>query len=136
MLSLDDPNWRELRHAYGSAADIPDLLRAVARSTAPKRDHEDEPWFSIWSSLCHQGDVYTASYAAVPHIVEIASTAKPPIDFGFFALPAAIEIARRNGRGPDIPEQYEADYTQAVQRLMENASLYRNEPWDQSMFLC
>lgn len=84
MLSLDDPRWRELRHAYGNAADVPDLLRALALSTGPKEGYRDEPWFSLWSSLCHQGDVYTASYIAVPHIVQIASEATEPVDFSFF----------------------------------------------------
>jgi hypothetical protein len=135
MLPLDDPRWKELQHAYGDAADVPDMLRALASSTGPKTGCQDEPWFSLWSSLCHQGDVYTASYAAVPHIVKIASKAKAPIDFSFFQLPAAIEIARRTGRGPDIPEVYVDDYHRAVASLLENASLHRYEPWDQSMLL-
>jgi hypothetical protein len=32
MLSLDSPRWRELQHAYGSAADIPP---ALARTRIP-----------------------------------------------------------------------------------------------------
>jgi hypothetical protein len=135
MLSLDDPRWIELRHAYGNAADVPDLIRALALSTAPKEGYRDEPWFSLWSSLCHQGDVYTASYAATPHIVQIASEAKEPIDFSFFQLPAAVEVARRTGRGPDIPETLANDYHLAIARLTENVSLHRKEAWDQSMLL-
>jgi hypothetical protein len=134
MLALDDPRWKELQHAYGAAADVPDMLRALASSTGPKGG-QDEPWFSLWSSLCHQGDVYTASYAAVHHIVQIASEAKSPVDFSFFQLPAAIEVARRSGRGPVIPEPYVDDYNRAIARLMDNASFHRNEPWDQSMLL-
>jgi hypothetical protein len=29
MLSLDSAEWAGLKHAYGSAADIPDLLRQL-----------------------------------------------------------------------------------------------------------
>lgn len=125
----------ELRHAYGGAADVPDLLRALASSTGPKADYRDEPWFSLWSSLCHQGDVYTASYVAVPHIVKIASEAKEPVDFAFFLLPAAVEVARQTGRGPDIPDADAGDYHRAIAQLVENVSLHRNEAWDQSMLL-
>lgn len=135
MLSLDDPRWSELRHAYGDAANVPDLLRALASSPGPKANHMDEPWFSLWSSLCHQGDVYTASYAAVPHIVHMASQVREPVDFAFFQLPAAVEVARRTGRGPDIPKPYADDYHRAIAQLVENVSLHRNEPWDQSMLL-
>lgn len=135
MLSLDDPRWSELRHAYGDAADVPQLLRTLASSTGPKAGYQDEPWFSLWSSLCHQGDVYTASYAAVPHLVQIASEVKEPIDFSFFQLPTAIEVARRTGHGPDIPEALADDYHRAIGQLIENVSLHRNEAWDQSMLL-
>jgi hypothetical protein len=135
MLPLDDPLWKDLQHAYGAATDIPDILRTLALSTGPKEGYGDEPWFSLWSSLCHQGDVYTASYVAVPHIVQIASETKAPVDFSFFQLPAAIEVARQTGRGPDIPKAFADEYHSAIARLMENASLHRNEPWDQSMLL-
>ncbi len=135
MLSLDDPRWGELRHAYGPAGNVPDLLRALASSTAPKSSYKDEPWFTLWSSLCHQGDVYTASYAAVPHIVRIAGEVKGPVDFAFFQLPTAIEVARQTGRGPDIPEAYADDYHRAIFQLVENVSLHRAEAWDRSMLL-
>src|SRR2546426_5104183 len=34
---------------------------------------------SLWSALCHQGDVYTASYAALPELVKIASDLEPGV---------------------------------------------------------
>jgi len=72
MLDLMSPRWKELSHAYGPARDIPDLLKQL-KTAPPKKDYRSEPWFSRWSALCHQGDVYTASYAAVPHIVAVGS---------------------------------------------------------------
>ena len=135
MLGLDDPRWEELQHAYGIATDVPDMLRALASSTEPTASYQAEPWFSLWSSPCHQGDVYTASYVAVPHIVQITSEAKGPVDFSFFQLPAAIEVARQTGRGPGIPEAYADDYHRAIARLMETVSLHRDDPWDRSMLL-
>ncbi|QND47158.1 hypothetical protein HB780_15660 [Rhizobium lusitanum] len=83
MLELDDPQWRELQHAYGNASNIPALLRALASSTGLKKGYTDEPWFTLWSSLCHQGDAYTASYAAIPHVVQIAMSTRTPVDFSF-----------------------------------------------------
>jgi hypothetical protein len=135
MLELDDPRWGRLRHAYGDALDIPVLLRALGLSTGPKKGYQDEPWFSLWSSLCHQGDVYTASYAAVPHIVRIAGETGTPVDSSFFQLPAAIEVARKTGHGPEIPEAIAGEYHRALARLAENVSIHRNYPWDQSMLL-
>jgi hypothetical protein len=134
MLPLDDPSWPGLNHAYGSAADIPELLRALASSPAPS-GAEEEPWFSLWSSLCHQGDVYEASYAAVPHIVEIASNVPGPIDFSFFHLPAAIEIGRHNRRGPAVPAHLEAAYYAAIKRLTECVCLHLKKDADRDMLL-
>lgn len=135
MLSLDDPRWNELQHAYGRAGNVPDLLRTLASSTGPNARVQDEPWFSLWSNLCHQGDVDTASYAAVPHVVHIASQAAEPVDFGFFQLPTAIEFARQTGGGPEIPPFLAEDYHDAIQQLTDNVSLHRHHPWDQSMLL-
>lgn len=61
-------------------------------------------------AFCHQGDVYDASCAALPYIVEIACNAKEPVDFRFFQLPTAIEIAggprKRSANSPDLDEAY------------------------------
>ncbi|CAN5309681.1 hypothetical protein BH10PSE12_BH10PSE12_00120 [soil metagenome] len=135
MLLLDDPRWLQLQHAYGPAGDIPPLLRALELSPGPAEDHEAEAWFSLWSSLCHQGDVYAASYAAVPHIVRIASATVSPIAFSFFLLPAAIEVARRAGRGPEISAECASSYHRAIVSLGDCVSVHRDEPWDQSMLL-
>lgn len=75
MLELDSPRWKKLKHAYGKASDIPALLERL-KTAPPPADWQSEPWFSLWSALCHQHDVYTASYAALPHIAAIAA-AKP-----------------------------------------------------------
>lgn len=105
MLSLDSLAWRQLNHAYGPATDTPQLIEQLALNAGPKADYQAEPWFTLWSSLCHQGDVYSASYAAVPHLVRICLDARGPIDFGFFLMPACVEIARVGGRGPEMPQQ-------------------------------
>jgi hypothetical protein len=135
MLDLDDPRWSALRHAYGDAGDVPGLLRAAAASPGPMEDHEAEPWCSLWSSLCHQGEASTASYAAVPHLVRIASEVTGPIDFSFLALPADVEIARRTGLGPDVPEDLAEAYHVAIASLVDVVALHRNEVWDESMLL-
>lgn len=135
VIKLEDPRWNELSHAYGSAADIPALLRQLAGVKGLKTRYDSEPWFTLWSSLCHQGDVYDASYAAVPHIVEIACSAKGPIDFSFFQLPAAIEIALCNGKGPAVPADLTDAYRGAVSNLAECVALHRHDEWDEATLL-
>lgn len=96
MLDLNSPRWGELDHAYGKASDIPNLLRQL-EANPDVGDESHEPWHTLWGSLCHQTTVYPASYAAVPHLVRIASLAKDPPPVDYFILPAMIE------RGRDVP---------------------------------
>jgi hypothetical protein len=130
MLALESAEWQELGHAYGPASDIPDLLRRLAQDTGPKTGFQEEPWHSLWSSLCHQGDVYAASYAAIPHIVDIALGTTLQMDLSFFLLPTCVEIARAKGRGPGIPPALELAYRRALRRLLECAIRHTREDWD------
>ncbi len=60
---------------------------------------------------------------------------KEPIDFGFFQLPVAIEIARANGNGPDISADMADAYEDAVSRLTECVALHGHEEWDEPTLL-
>lgn len=67
---LDQMDWSRLRHAYGSAEDIPALLRDLAspvEKTAAEAEQE------LWSSIVHQGTVYTATAAAVPFLARLVA---------------------------------------------------------------
>jgi hypothetical protein len=132
-LPLDSQDWNRLRHAYGSASDIPGLLRQLARASQPSSGPNHEPWYSLWSSLCHQDNVYEASYAALPHIVAIAIETAGPVDFSFFLLPASIDISRARGRGPVVPDFLAAGYKAGLQGLHDCAFRHRGEAWDDTM---
>lgn len=134
-LALDDPRWGDIRHCYGPAEDIPNFLRELAAVPGPQADTWAEPWFTLWSSLCHQDDVSPASYAAVPHLVRIAIEATGPVDFSFLLLPASIEVARAAGRGPAVPDFLVAAYERALAALPDAVAVHRHEPWDEAMLL-
>ncbi|WP_280881686.1 hypothetical protein [Streptomyces pseudovenezuelae] len=68
MTTID---WHELTHAYGSAEDIPGLFARLGGT------EDDDVWTALWSSLCHQGSVYDASWAALPQLTEIARGRAP-----------------------------------------------------------
>jgi hypothetical protein len=70
MLDLSSPRWKKLLQAYGSAEGIPALLIEL-KTAPPSGRYQSEPWNSLCGSCCHQSDVYTASYAAVPHILHL-----------------------------------------------------------------
>jgi hypothetical protein len=111
MIPLDVSAWGKLAHAYGSAENIPALLASLADYPV-ERDHRSEPWFSLWSALCHQNDVFSASYAAVPHIVRFAEHHPDKATMNYFLMPTKIEIDRAAGRGPALPHEVEQEYFQ------------------------
>jgi len=61
------PNWRELKHAYGSAEDIPEIISALTP------DPLSPAWDDLSSRVCHQGTTYSASPAVLPFLLSIAS---------------------------------------------------------------
>lgn len=132
MLSLDSPKWSELEHAYGKASDTPGLLRQL--QSLPSSDGEKEPWFTLWSSLAHQGDVYSASFAAVPHVVHFLSQAPLKSGFSYFQFPAWVEVCRQKN-SVTIPKELEADYFAALAKLPSLVAAAADRQWD-SGFLC
>jgi hypothetical protein len=129
MISLDDKEWFELQDAYGSAQNIPSLLSAVETDPSPKRDGEEGPWFSLWSALYHQDTVYSASFAAVPHLLRIASAAPWPFAWDLIGLSLAIEIARVRD-SVEIPSNLEREYTAALQQLPDLVCQRAHCAWD------
>jgi hypothetical protein len=114
-------DWSTLHHAYGLASDIPGLLEGARRAAAPV-DYQDEPWFSLWSALCHQGDVYTASYAAVSELIGIAEDRRSEIRVATECLymAAIIELERAAPEGPlsppEMPQALAVPYQEALVR--------------------
>jgi hypothetical protein len=128
---MDDIDWSKLQAAYGSATNVPGLL-AVARTAAAPETSESDPWFSLWESLFHQGDVYTGSYAALPELVEIASDRTDDAGAECLFLAAMIELRRHEYEAPAIPRTLQAKYemgARAAAALAESeVSRQRGEP--------
>ncbi|MFF9688385.1 hypothetical protein [Streptomyces sp. NPDC014623] len=61
--------WAGLTHAYGSAADVPGLLRSLAGEDEEKAA---EALSGLYGSILHQGSVYGATAHAVPCLARIA----------------------------------------------------------------
>lgn len=114
------PDWHSLEHAYGTAENMPSLLAELA-SFPEESSYENDPWFSLWSALYHQGDIYSASFAAVPEIVKHLAGCPERATASFFSLPAAIEVAREK-EGIEVPAELKEEYFSAVSRLGSLAS--------------
>ncbi len=106
MLALDDPRWHALDHAYGPAGNVPGLLQALERG-------EQEVWDEIFSCLCHQSSVYSASFAAVPHVVRIGAGKPLGHQILFWCFVGAVAVSRD---APAIPDDLRPAYEEALAR--------------------
>ncbi len=59
-------DWSKLIDVGGSAEYLPELLEELESSRDPEIIEE------LWDRLCHQGSVYSASFAALPGLIKIA----------------------------------------------------------------
>jgi hypothetical protein len=81
-------DWSALKHAYGPATDVPSILAALTP------DAQSEAWNELWSRVCHQGTVYSASYATLPYLRELATAWQPSERFAPLCLAGAIVASR------------------------------------------
>jgi hypothetical protein len=133
MLELSSPRWSELRDAYGGAARIPELLRQL--SALPSDNGGSEPWFSLWSALAHQGDVYSASFAAVPHVIEAIASAPERVSDVYFHFPAWVEICRHRN-SVDVPDDLVTSYFDALKRVPALVAGVAEKQWGIAFTAC
>ncbi|MET4922238.1 HEAT repeat domain-containing protein [Streptomyces sp. PSRA5] len=74
---LDAQPWAEREHAYGSADDLPDQLRALASDDA---EESEEALYELYGNIVHQGSVYEATAHAVPYPARLAAAGIRPAD--------------------------------------------------------
>jgi hypothetical protein len=109
------------------------LLRQL--DTLPAAEGQQEPWFSLWSALAHQGDVYSASFAAVPHVVRALASAPTSADPTYFHFPAWVEICRTKN-SIAVPEDLSPAYFGALSQLPGLVAAAAARPWDASFLSC
>lgn len=67
---LFDIDWASLTHAYGSAEDVPDILRGLVSDDA---DEREIALSRFHGAVHHQGDVYDSTVACLPFLFEVVA---------------------------------------------------------------
>jgi HEAT repeat protein len=124
LAGLDEIDWAELEHAYGSADDVPGLIRALA-STEP--DERKRARRTLYGNIFHQGSRYEATAYAVPFLARLAADpqvsqrdeivrmlALMAIGYDEAYLPASLNIA---GWRTQIEQTRAADPTETLRQL-------------------
>lgn len=68
---IDEVDWASLRHAYGSAEDVPGLLRGLASVHPAERETALD---GMYGAVHHQGDVYDSTLACVPFLLALVAS--------------------------------------------------------------
>lgn len=74
--NVDTVHWNELRHAFGDATDVPDMLRAI--NSATDTQNFLEQYSNLMASINHQGDIYDSTGYVVPFIIQMLKQSTDP----------------------------------------------------------
>jgi hypothetical protein len=72
LAGVDKVRWGRMRHAYGPAVEMPELLRGLADADPAVRETTLD---AMYGGIHHQGDVYACTLAAIPFLLRIAADA-------------------------------------------------------------
>ena len=114
MIDLDDPTWALTSHCYGSGSNVPSFLRRIENGNSLSKKFWDE----FTNILCHQCTLGSASFAAFPHLVRIASeqkgTAKGAKSLKLAALILGLALAPEN-KLPRLDPKLGKPFREAIQ---------------------
>ncbi|MFJ9725733.1 HEAT repeat domain-containing protein [Streptomyces sp. NPDC101209] len=95
---IDEVDWASLRHAYGSAEDVPGLLRGLASADPAERETALD---GMYGAVHHQGDVYDSTLASLPFLLALVASETVPERGGIVDLLVSIGQEGEERAGDD-----------------------------------
>ncbi|HEX6353588.1 hypothetical protein [Actinophytocola sp.] len=89
LAGLADVSWRQLHHAHGVAADVPDRLRMLRSPNTATREGA-MAWLS--RAVCHDGSHWPVSAAVVPFLVALVDDPSTPDRESVLSLLRAVVV--------------------------------------------
>ncbi|MEU8028907.1 HEAT repeat domain-containing protein [Streptomyces sp. NPDC049099] len=94
VTGIDEVDWASLRHAYGTAEDVPGWLRALASADTAERATALD---GMYGALHHQGRVYDSTLACVPFLLSLVAREELPDRSGVMELLVVIGAENTDG---------------------------------------
>ncbi|MFC8368124.1 HEAT repeat domain-containing protein [Streptomyces sp. NPDC057239] len=116
---LHDIDWSSMGHAYGTAEEIPALLTALR---SPDADERAKALDRYYGAVHHQGDVYEATTASLPFLLELAGDDTTPDRAEVVRL--LVSIAGTSVERCDNEYVGDADYAGAAAALRARAEAF------------
>ncbi|MEU0036358.1 HEAT repeat domain-containing protein [Streptomyces sp. NPDC006333] len=109
---IDEVAWASMKHAYGSAEEVPRLLRGLASPSPQERERALD---GMYGAVHHQGDVYDSTLACIPFLFALVARPELPDRSGVVELLVSI------GGGAPTDEEPIEDADPAGERPLEGA---------------
>ena len=110
LKTIESINWRELTHAYGSAEDVPALLRGL---TSPDLATVNKCLYELNGNVFHQGTRFEASRFVVPALFEIMAIVPPIVQLRVLPLLAALALGDSPPSDDSLPFRREVEFADA-----------------------
>lgn len=130
LAGLDAVGWADLRHAYGSAEDVPVMLRDLYRPEKAARASDD-----LLTHVHHQGGmVYSSAPPALPYALRAAADPgiDPAVRQELVELVGALAHSGNTARPQHVDPAWPAAWDLAVTELLPDSSRRRRRsagPW-------
>lgn len=120
MLTLDDKAWQLLNGPYGIDEGLPEAIAEL--KSAYSNELLDN---IIWERIYHQNTLYENTFAAIPHLLELAvNSTDPEAQAGILCSLAVLISEDDNPASPDtIPEEFRDNTsltTEQIQRIYKD----------------
>ncbi|MEV6113926.1 HEAT repeat domain-containing protein [Streptomyces sp. NPDC052109] len=131
---IDEVDWASLRHAYGSAEDVPGWLRALASADTVERATALD---GLYDALHHKGCVYDSTLACVPFLLSLVAREEVPDRGGIVELLVGIGTVCADGdprareavcAGGEVFVRLAGDPDPAVRRATAGALVHFLDP--------
>ncbi|MCX4819370.1 PBS lyase [Streptomyces sp. NBC_01142] len=122
---IDEVDWASLRHAYGPADDVPEMLRGLASADPAERETALD---GMYGAVHHQGDVYDSTLACIPFLLELVANPALQDRGGIVELLTSIGGIDLDGDDELDPEDeefvYAANYAMAASAVTAGADVF------------
>lgn len=116
MLSLDDPLWHGLC-SRGNVADLPGLLRTLQQAATPQQTAALTAGLAAY--LCPDDEIYSAAYAVLPYLVELAAHQPPGDRLPALGLAGRVAALAQRSDAPAVPPELHDNFAAALARAAD-----------------
>lgn len=120
---LQTVDWNALTHAYGAAADVPDLLRALAD---PDRQVRKDAYWELYGNIFHQGTRYPATAPAIPFLLELLADPATPDRHELLLLVTHLVTGQFSVAADPVMYAGESDTARAPSDTIDYADILRD----------